>query len=124
MGFVSNSSSTSFCVIGVPVKNNDFFKGKIPWEPGMIIMGGYNSDGEMVQELNEQRYNVLVNSVEIPACKESVVIVRQAKFYESGTPLGKQDPKAIVYAGECTINDCRDIDDFEQAYLYGEGIEF
>lgn len=124
MGFVSNSSSTSFCVIGIPVKNDDFFKGKIPWEDGMIILGGYNSDGMLVQDLNEQMYNVLVNSVETPACKDELTIVKQAKFYESGTTLGNHDPKAIVYAGECTINTNSDINEFEDAYVHGEGIDW
>jgi hypothetical protein len=124
MGFVSNSSSTSYCVIGEAVKNSDFFDGKIPWEEGMIIMGGYNGDGELVQNLDEQMYNVLLKSVVTPACKDSITIVRRARFYDSGTTLGVQDPKAKVYAGECTINTCRDINDFEDAYINGEGIDF
>jgi len=99
-GFVSNSSSSSFCIIGVPIDEDDIYTGKIKWEPGIGMIGGYTPDGIIIQDLTKEKYDILVNSVIKPKCSGSITFVRNGKYYEDGTVLGSQPKDAVVYTGE------------------------
>jgi hypothetical protein len=121
-GFVSNSSSSSFCVIGNIIKAEDVYKGKLKWEPGILMIGGYTDDGIVVQDFTEEKYNMLKSSVEVPACRGEVNFVR-GHYYESGSTLLPYPKDARVFCGECTTNGF-DGSYFEDCFVYGEGMDW
>ena len=122
MGFVSNSSSTSFCVIGMPIKE-DIYSGKFKWEPNIMMIGGWCDDGDYVIDLTEDKYDILANSITTPACKGHVDFFRKAVFYETDGSLEMHGKGARLKCGSCTIN-VPEVEDFESMYIKGEGIEF
>lgn len=122
-GFVSNSSSTSFCVIGKPIPENDIFEGKYKRKPGeiIILIGGYTDDGDMVTDIDDEQLKILASSIEKPSCAGKVTFVGQASFYEGGENLREFPKGSKVYCGSCTINGLDSLEEFEKTYVRGKG---
>lgn len=122
-GFVSNSSSSSFCAIGNVIPEDQIYSGKYKRKKGenIVMIGGYTDDGSMVIDLTDEHLEILSNWVSIPACKGCVTFLSNAKvFSESdGARLGEVDHNARVYTGSCTINGLSD-EEFKQAYVEGK----
>lgn len=120
-GFVSNSSSSSFCIIGEHIDNESFFKGEVPWEEGMIFIGGYTDDGEVLTQISKPMYDMIVNSVKKPICMNEVNIIKNSTYYDSGSKLLKHKKDSVLYCGTSTQIIIED-SDFEEEYIYGGGM--
>jgi hypothetical protein len=123
MGFVSNSSSSSFCVIGKLIDEDMIYHGEYKWNDNIIMIGGSNGDGILVQHLSKARYDILSGAIETPKCKGSVTFIK-GTFYEDGNNLGTHPKGSKVYCGECTINEIESDEEFKRAYVFGEDMDF
>lgn len=119
-GFVSNSSSSSFCLIGDPISEEDIFSSKsIPGQ--IMVVGGQSGNGIIVFELTSDMRKKLRSSIVVPYCKgKNMQYLKNSSYYEDGSLLGgKHTSNSIVCCGTADQNSI-DKDTFERVYIKGD----
>ena len=124
-GFVSNSSSCSYCVIGEVIDEKKVWEGKLTYKDfnhSILMIGGFTDEGDAICELTYETYLTLINSIEIPVCKGQVMFVTNCGYYEGGEKLNKSHFESKDVRVFCGTRDTNSLEsELEDSYIKGDG---
>jgi len=119
-GFVSNSSSTSFCLIGRPVPTTEKLTDKLAY----IGIGDGNGDGAEIIFIDDGMRNLInIHRVDLDS---RIDIYEVSEFGMEGTievdwkeldDFRKIWPDTTIQYGDCSQNTCDDVDQFIENYI-------